>query len=511
MNTNCPEEKLTSDLDLETKNMDESKTSMELVIQGVTGDGDDMQHGETKTSPEDDQDIEDATAKNGSKCGMKYRLIALGGVLLVATVTALSVVLVPKPKPLPDEIEPVPLTHLAAYEPISPSRIIGGSEASKGDWPYVVFLLDELGYGCGGSLIAKDVVLTAASCSSSSTYYAFLGVVDINEPFDEAFTVTTEVLHPNYSGETALGENNFMLLFLDGPSAAETVKLNSYASVPTVGQDVWTMGWGDTDIANDFDPDTTFDTSYSPVLNHIEVQVLSNEDCDSSGGYIGDNYFSYTGYITDDMLCAQDDGQGFCDGDVGGPLVIHSYDGDTQVGIASSGLGCAEEPFPNVYARVSEAYDWIRGEVCARSNYATEAGFDCDSYGDDDQPPNSQPTSSDPCVVCPNGVTVSDDFVIDPEYGLTCQDFVDYGLYYETDGSDTCDGLKSWEALCCPTVDDPCTFCANGVSSGYEDFIPYPEYGNTYPCKDMVYFAAAYESDSEMCGYFELLEQSCCA
>ncbi len=96
-------------------------------------------------------------------------------------------------------------------------------------------------------------------------------------------------------------------------------------------------------------------------------------------------------------------------------------------------------------------------------------------------------------------MTVSDDFVIDPEYGLTCQDYVDYGLYNETDGSDTCDRLKSWEALCCPTVDDPCTFCPNGLSSGYEDFIPYPEYGTTYPCKDMVYFAATYESDSEMC------------
>ncbi|KAL3809341.1 hypothetical protein ACHAXA_003230 [Cyclostephanos tholiformis] len=386
MNTNCPEEKLTSDLDLETKNMDESKTSMELVIQGVTGDGDDMQHGETKTSPEDDQDIEDATAKNGSKCGMKYRLIALGGVLLVATVTALSVVLVQPSHNHDIEEKPsdaVPLPPLAAaYQPMSPSRIIGGNEADEGSYPYMVYLSDDSSL-CGGSLIAKDVVLTAASCSSSSTYYAYLGVRDVNNGFDEAFTVTKEVLHPNYNGETALVDNDFMLLFLDGPSAAKTVKLNSYASVPTIGQDVWTVGWGDTDIANDYDSDTTYDQSISPILNQIEVQVLSNEDCDSSGGYIGDNYFEYTGYITDNMLCAQDDGQDACQGDGGGPLVIRTCDGnDIQVGVISGGFGCAEVAFPGVYARVSEAYEWIRGEVCARSNYATEAGFDCTSDRD---------------------------------------------------------------------------------------------------------------------------------
>ena len=39
-------------------------------------------------------------------------------------------------------------------------RIVGGDDASPGQFPYFVFL----DIGCGGTLIAPDVVLTAAHC-----------------------------------------------------------------------------------------------------------------------------------------------------------------------------------------------------------------------------------------------------------------------------------------------------------------------------------------------------------
>lgn len=490
MNVACPEEKPTNNLDLETK------TSMEIVH----GESDGIvQPAQTKTSFEDDQDIAaDATTKNGSKCGTKYyRLIALGGVVLVAAITALSIVLAPKS----DIIEPVkkpvievaPLPPHAAFQAMPPTKLIGAQPADEGSYPYMVILADEdFRSVCGGSLIAKDVVLTAATCSP--TYYALLGLRDIEIGYQEALSVTTEVTHPNFNGE-GLADNNFKLVFLEGASTAKTVKLNPYSSVPTVGQDVWTVGFGDTDITNDYDADTTSDVSFSSVLNHIEVQVLSNEDCDSSGGYFGGSYASYSGYITDSMLCAQDEGQDACDGDAGGPLVMRSCDGDDiQVGIVSAGLGCAEESFPGVYSRVSEAYDWIQGEVCSRSNYASDAGFyctsgsvssctgstlnwvdvagdGCDWYEENDLPgcnrhgnlyagsmgPASEnccycfQSDDDSCKVCPNGLTYGD-FVPGPEQGNTysCQEIIDYGDYYE-DGSNYCEEvLKSWEPLCCP-------------------------------------------------------------
>ena len=233
-----------------------------------------------------------------------------------------------------------------------------------------------------------------------------------------------------------------MLLLMSGPATANnimTVKLNSYDSLPLVGQNVWAMGWGDT-----IQDDEVFQGS--DVLMEIQVQVVSNEDC-------GATYTEYFGVnvINDaSMFCAMDEGQDTCQGDSGGPLVMIDNDGVTQVGVVSFGVGCAatnesDEQYPGVYARVSEAYEWIQGIVCQGSNYASETEFDCES--------NTPVTSGDPCIICPNGLTVDDDYVPGEEYGntWTCQNIVDYGLYSATEGSDMCEvTLESWVPLCCP-------------------------------------------------------------
>jgi len=92
----------------------------------------------------------------------------------------------------------------------------------------------------------------------------------------------------------------------------------------------------------------------------------------------------YGDMVTDQMMCAEDysEGEDSCQGDSGGPLVILGNDAnggeDVEVGVVSWGYGCAVNGYPGVYARVSEAYDWIREEVCSRS-YAdlAPAYFDC--------------------------------------------------------------------------------------------------------------------------------------
>jgi secreted trypsin-like serine protease len=44
-------------------------------------------------------------------------------------------------------------------------RIVGGSDAQVGRYPYMVSLLSRSGfYTCGGVLVAKDLVLTVAHC-----------------------------------------------------------------------------------------------------------------------------------------------------------------------------------------------------------------------------------------------------------------------------------------------------------------------------------------------------------
>jgi secreted trypsin-like serine protease len=46
-------------------------------------------------------------------------------------------------------------------------RILGGTDATQGRFPYFVSLVDgAFFHQCGGTLIAPDVVLTAANCAS---------------------------------------------------------------------------------------------------------------------------------------------------------------------------------------------------------------------------------------------------------------------------------------------------------------------------------------------------------
>ena len=57
-------------------------------------------------------------------------------------------------------------------------------------------------------------------------------------------------------------------------------------------------------------------------------------------------------------------GKDSCQGDSGGPLwVAASKDGDpvnvTQVGIVSSGRGCARQGYPGVYTDVAKYFSWI--------------------------------------------------------------------------------------------------------------------------------------------------------
>jgi len=252
------------------------------------------------------------------------------------------------------------------------TRIIGGNEANEDRYSYAVSLQDRIGHFCGGALIAKDVILTAAHCQGGQ-YDIILGRHDSNDSGGEAIPMKQELPHPNYDSYST--DNDFMLVFLKDAVSVSNVDLatlNSEPSVPSVGQAVTAMGWGDTDIRDDV-------SELSDVLLHARVNVISNGECDASEGEIDGWYDNYHGQITENMLCAKRNERDSCQGDSGGPLVIRggNASSDVVVGVVSWGVGCASEHFPGVYARVSSAYDWIESEICKGSNYASEAGFNC--------------------------------------------------------------------------------------------------------------------------------------
>jgi hypothetical protein len=265
----------------------------------------------------------------------------------------------------------------------SHSRIIGGGEAMDRRYSYTVSLQDNYGHFCGGSLIAKDVVLTAAHCQGGK-YSVVIDRHDLGKNNGEKIDMKTEIFHPKYNDKTT--DNDFNLVILDRPTTAnvELVKLNSKKSVPDIGEEVTVMGWGDTNILGDIQ-------DLSDVLMKVDVNVISNQECDDSEGTIDGWYDSYEGQITDQMLCAKNNKKDACQGDSGGPLVIPGIDkngaDDIQVGVVSWGIGCASKNFPGVYARVSSSYEWIRQEVCKRSS-EPPAYFECGNNPDPDPDPD---------------------------------------------------------------------------------------------------------------------------
>ena len=288
-----------------------------------------------------------------------------------------------------------------------PSQVIGGSVAGSYRYSYAVSLQNKDGHYCGGSLITSDVVLTAAHCwgglFGDPFAMAVAGRHDLEDVYNGvSIAITGMIPHPNYM-EVTSQNNDFMLVSLGTQFTAGNiglVKLNSDASRPCVGQDLTSMGWGEIDPHVCRNP-------LSPLLKHVNLNVVSNEVCETAEGFANGTATNYANGITKNMLCAWAYQEDTCQGDSGGPLVIKGADAasDVQVGVVSFGGDCASLTLPGVYARVSEAYDWIRSEVCAfNSITANEAGFDCplvSTYSPTASPITYAPTFTSAPTVAP--------------------------------------------------------------------------------------------------------------
>lgn len=261
------------------------------------------------------------------------------------------------------------------------TRIIGGSEATKGRYPYAVSLQDMVGHFCGGSLIAKDVVLSAAHCMQmGGGYNAVIGRHELASTDGDEVVVKTEIPHPEY--DTSTTDNDFMIVILDRPTSLDVDLVTVSPDIVPVDTAVTVMGWGDVHPADEIQV-------LAEELMETEVFTISNEECDQSSGnlggieangtIIGGWDLDYHNEITENMMCAKDTSEDACQGDSGGPLVLRQSSGDDlQVGVVSWGISCAHKDFPGVYARVSAQYDWIRQSVCEGSS-DPPAYFDCEN------------------------------------------------------------------------------------------------------------------------------------
>ncbi|XP_018412946.1 PREDICTED: transmembrane protease serine 2 [Nanorana parkeri] len=229
------------------------------------------------------------------------------------------------------------------------SRIVGGTMAQSGDWPWQVSLQISRSHVCGGSIITPEWILTAAHCVEGKYAYPSQWSVYAGSTArsgGSVYYVERIIAHPNYNTETKHNDIALMKLKTSITFTSTTIKpvCLPNAEMPWSNtQSCWISGWGYT-----YQGGTT--SSYLMAAN---VPLIDSKTCNRPS--------VYNGVITSSMICAGylSGGIDTCQGDSGGPLVTKTNSLWWLVGDTSWGTGCANPNKPGVYGNVTVFLDWV--------------------------------------------------------------------------------------------------------------------------------------------------------
>ncbi|KFV19177.1 Transmembrane protease serine 2, partial [Tauraco erythrolophus] len=231
------------------------------------------------------------------------------------------------------------------------NRIVGGSGAALGQWPWQVSLHVQGTHVCGGSIITHQWIVTAAHCvegqlSDPNSWRVYAGILNQNEMLlQNGYRVQKIISHPDYDTDSkdydiALMKLQTVLSFSD---TVQPICLPNPGMMFQSNQQCWISGWG-AEISGG---------KTSNTLNYAMVRLIENSVCNSLN--------VYSGMILPTMVCAGylSGGIDSCQGDSGGPLVTNKSSVWWLVGDTSWGTGCASPNRPGVYGNVTVFTDWI--------------------------------------------------------------------------------------------------------------------------------------------------------
>ena len=236
-------------------------------------------------------------------------------------------------------------------------KVVGGYAIDITDAPYQVALVNNSGQQfCGGTIIAKNWVVTAAHCLwgispgrltvvAGKTYrnqlrggasvvaiHKYPGFYDTKQGKDIALLKLGQNLDLSSNGIKAIG-------YVNGNDVAAGIEDPGVVGTLT--------GWGK----------LSYGGSSAGQLQKVTMPIVSLEDAINA---FSTNYGIH--HLTADQLPTWQNNKSACHGDSGGPLVVPSNRGPLLAGVVSWGKDC-DDIAPSMFARVSSFASWIQGYV----------------------------------------------------------------------------------------------------------------------------------------------------
>ncbi|CRL00605.1 CLUMA_CG013865, isoform A [Clunio marinus] len=221
-----------------------------------------------------------------------------------------------QPVQRPDETQPAQPNSAVSSRLLLPSegcgiskvphnRVVGGVPAKKGEWPWMALVgytssIGEVSFKCGGSIITKRHILTAAHCIRKDLTTVRLGEHDLSTDSEAEHVdipVTNIIQYPKY--EKKYGHGDLAILVLGDD--IQFTSLISPICIPFtepekskdyVGYTPFVAGWGRTQEGG----------KSANVLQELQLPVISNQQCKANyeaiGKFIDEKQFD------DAVMCA---------------------------------------------------------------------------------------------------------------------------------------------------------------------------------------------------------------
>ncbi|XP_077161467.1 suppressor of tumorigenicity 14 protein [Paroedura picta] len=238
------------------------------------------------------------------------------------------------------------------------SRIVGGTDAEAGEWPWQVSLhASNEGHACGASVISQKWLVTAAHCfqdknlerySDPKRWTAFMGLLsqqDTGSPNVQKRGIKRAIQHPAFND--FIYDYDIAVAELDSPITftkyVQPICLPDTSHDYPAGKVIHVTGWGATQEEG----------PGAVILQKAEIRVINQTVCRPL----------LTSPLTSRMICVGvlEGGVDACQGDSGGPLTSTEANNKMFLaGLVSWGEGCARRNKPGAYTRVPLFRNWIR-------------------------------------------------------------------------------------------------------------------------------------------------------